>query len=202
MFGSVWSNQTVAVNKISSMIQDKVTGLTVLHPPKTGGTSVRRALESDNRARYLDHYNHLTAHEAGITGPTLITVRDPLSRWVSNYHHMINWAQKNHQPWPEALLKDRGLTGFSEILVDPQKREWFRGELIDNSHHYDAMLKTQASFILSDTEVFKCEDGGVWHRLNTREMKTKVRKYSYPIDPQVREWVEQYYSDDFGTFSY
>lgn len=190
------------VKPVSGMIRDIQTGLIILHPPKTGGTSIRRALENLNRAEYLEYHNHQTAEQCAITEPTLISVRHPMQRLYSNYNHLLYWCKKSRQWQKQQYLEDLGIDSFAQCCWDLDHRRIVANRLEYGLHHWQGTWRPQTLWMNPDTEWHRLEDHTVWPRLGIPKWHVKHRPWDLQCSPSTEQSVLDYFKKDLDTFGY
>lgn len=189
--------QKVANIPKDKLLYDSQSGLLILHPPKTGGTSIRHALICEGRARHTNYYNHSRLSEILWTGETLCSVRHPVDRWISGYNHVLNHLNKTRNRAFE-IVRDMGIDAYSDLLFDCGVPDWCP-RLVP---HLQAQLTPQVEFGNEHTLWFKLEDGLVWRFLNLPESRKKVRQYDYTVSTHTRLRIHNRFYQDFLHLEY
>lgn len=176
------------------------------HIPKTGGSSVRKALMDTGQ------YNnwmrgHWTASQIkarskmhGLEYGELFTVvRNPYDRFASNFFHVRNRQSRCSSHY----------THFNRLSFDEYTHrflaDWDSIEMIDNYHHF---LPQRTYFDTDDyVRVFRTEDLAqindyIGVRLTNENVGTYKDSYEKLYTPKLRRLVREFYHEDFEKFGY
>lgn len=182
-----------------------------VHVPKTAGTTIERALGMMNSESLYNHRydeelrvcpQHLYPNEILQKHPQakdyywFAVVRNPLDRFISEYHH-INLIEGRG-------VEFRGLSfsDFVKCLDLPQEERMFL---------FDRHLEPQINFINKHVHVFKYEQlNECFEMLKqkfripffTHERKSFRGEVSDYYDKYLEEKVRSFYKQDFEAFGY
>lgn len=186
-----------------------------IHIPKTGGTSIEKAL---NAQQY--HYDHLYYKKNVINYNNFFifsVVRNPFERTVSDY----KWATNQKYKFPAKELK-KMFTGKSfRYFVDTyynlaykdvkyfRSQSWFK-------HHHLTHCRSQLDILNPICDIdyvirferlqqgfdFLCDKIEVPRQKLPHLNKTEVRHYTEYYDDETREIIAEKYKKDIEYFGY
>lgn len=187
---------------------------TFIHVPKTGGTSIERALKTvcSQWGGEAHHYGwdeenqtwlqHLTLQQTKThryfrdLGFTFAFVRNPWDRLVSEYL----WRHKNQKITFSQFVKRENTWGRSDFFCHMETQlsylTWHGKIAVDFVGRYER-LQQDWRHVCDQLEI----KAKLPHDLNTKK-KRKGKHYSEFYTPELREIVEDTYHDDIKEFGY
>ena len=163
-----------------------------VHIPKCGGTSVTDQIKKLNEGWIEIEGIHTSPKKILDLGHDvkgwIFQVRNPYTRFVSAYNHMI---------------KENNSISLNDILNymidEPDANLW----PIEKKGHR-ILFRKQLYWYVSNMPFFKLEDKSIWRYLNLKETisNTSKIKNKIKLDDKQKEVIYNFYKEDFLTFGY
>lgn len=184
------------------MLVNHERGMIFIHPPKTGGGSVRTVLQQSFGFRHVPEIQAEDWHCWQVPAPyagfkVFGTIRNPYARFLSWYAHLMARHDNPSRGKLAGHLDEWGRCDFATFA----KVMLAEGAPVD-FRPLSTML-AGAAFVLRQEQLakdFAQEFGEV-------SLPTEINKYSHPAwqscyTPEVVDLVRMNYSDDFERYGY
>jgi hypothetical protein len=179
---------------------------TFIHVPKTGGTSIARAI-SNSGFEFKDSHKTAEVHSTQgiLRNPAYALIRDPFDRLVSGYHYCLKRSGDACMVGCDKMLKYKDFEDF--VMKLPSDIDSF-GTVLHK------MIRPQAHFVCDDdgaplVELFSFDRINEFHEMLVKKHGItgelphlrKVDEPDTPYTDEMRKIVMDIFADDFTLYN-